>query len=121
MCKPGQPWDSGYFEWLAHAKVIIVLLSENYFKSNACKREFKQACNCVPDPRVLDKSVIPIVVSELSFKYPNADPNCPADLKAELNQRNCFPDPSQGHLMCDFDNNMAAVVGLVQSVLGHGP
>ena len=96
---PGQPWDAGYFEWNQQARVRLMLLSPGYFGSPACIKEFKAACNdvhslatssCVtrvsvqvPQPRGEDQAIIPVVLTPLEWKYPSADPDCPADLKAE--------------------------------------
>ena len=74
MCLAGQPWDDGYYSWLDHSVVKLILLSENYFENSACKMEFKMACNKVPDPRSMGKVVIPVVLTTLPWRYPGSDP-----------------------------------------------
>lgn len=117
MCKPGQPWDAGYFQWLSRATVILPLLSDGYFESNPCQLEFKEACNQVPDPCATQRTVIPVVVTRLSHRMPADNPSCPANLKAQLNQRNCFPSTGQPYdkeaLMDDFQTRMAELIALV--------
>eukprot|EP00656_Telonema_subtile_P000453 TRINITY_DN10207_c0_g2_i3.p1 TRINITY_DN10207_c0_g2~~TRINITY_DN10207_c0_g2_i3.p1 ORF type:complete len:471 (-),score=80.78 TRINITY_DN10207_c0_g2_i3:3-1415(-) len=120
MCRPGQPWDAGYFAWLRHAKVKLILLSPGYFKSAACRLEFKEACNQVPDPRVADQAVIPVVVTSLPWKYPAADPHCPPDLQAQLNQRNCYPDPNEGAVMDDPERFLPGLISVIEPFLGYG-
>ena len=107
------PWDVGYFTWLTHAKVILVLLSPTYFDSPACKLEFKEACNIVPDPEASEKLMLPVVVRALPWTFPAAQPGLRADIVAQLNQRNCFPNPCNGALMDDFDGNMQQLMELM--------
>ena len=64
MCEPGRLWSDLYFEWMNHAAVILVMLSEGYFTTKACRNEFQDAVQKqVPDINVKDRIVIPLVVS----------------------------------------------------------
>merc|ERR1719506_470062 len=128
MCEPGRLWSDLYFEWMNHCPVIFIMLSENYFCSPACRAEFENAVvKQVPDINDKDRIVIPLVVSELSFKYPTDDPvltnNSDPDLQAfcdlalkELGQRNCFPNPADGPFIGgskSFEQNMAELINVV--------
>merc|ERR1711959_273046 len=103
------------------AKIVLVLLSQTYFKSRACQKEFKRACALI-DPRAKNKKVIPVVVEALPWRYPGNDDNgaCPPDLQADLAERNCFPDPKNGCLMDQFGDNMALLMEeMIAPVLGN--
>ena len=70
MCEPGRLWSDLYFEWMNHAAVFLVMLSENYFHSSACRAEFENAmCQQVPDSHSQDRIVVPLVVSAASLLY----------------------------------------------------
>jgi hypothetical protein len=119
MCKPGQPWDGGYYTWLERATVILVLLSPSYFGSQACKDEFLAACNAVPDSTQNDKLLLPVVVTSLPWKYPNSEEavGTTPRIRAKLNQRNCYPNPAHGALMDSPETHMPGLLGLVNDVL----
>lgn len=64
LCPAGEYWKEVYFEWAKHAAVHAIMLSENYFGSQACREEFAEFIKQVP--YVMgneDRIVIPLVVS----------------------------------------------------------
>ena len=80
MCEPGRLWSDLYFEWINHAAVILIMLSENYFDSPACRNEFEDAVQKqVPDVNdservVRGRSGYPTRARLIGRKVPALDP-----------------------------------------------
>lgn len=120
-CPPGKAWHQGYFEWLSRAKVVLVLLSPNYFGSDACKAEFEEACTKItPDDD--SRVVIPVIVQSLRSEtnpkgYPTEMLHQWKSHSAMLGRRNCFPAPSEGTLMDNFEVHMQTLMEELLHVL----
>ena len=98
-----------------HAAVFLMMLSENYFASASCCKEFEAAClTHVMDPKDANRVVLPLVASPLSFKFPTEDPQCPEHLKQQLALRNCLPNPKDGSFSTNFDRSIAALINVIE-------
>eukprot|EP00656_Telonema_subtile_P052904 TRINITY_DN74_c0_g1_i4.p1 TRINITY_DN74_c0_g1~~TRINITY_DN74_c0_g1_i4.p1 ORF type:complete len:675 (-),score=123.74 TRINITY_DN74_c0_g1_i4:276-2300(-) len=114
MTKPGQDAAESHFKWLQRAQVRLMLLSKGFFCDPDCKLQFKTACTHVPDPGDAQNAVLPIVVKKLPWQHPKDDPNCPADIQAQLIQRNCYPQTTAGALLDDFPRFMPGLIREIQ-------
>ena len=55
-------------EWMEHAAVFLLMQSETYFGSSACREEFENAVvKQVPDNSDESRVVIPLVVCKISI------------------------------------------------------
>jgi len=112
----GQDWQVEWFGVLPECDVLIVMLSQSYFKSEACVNELVAACKA-------RKPIIPIYLEKVdvsgSFLGPGTPQRKMANFIRPHIQGNCVPPPDQGFFpganAADFRRNMATLTQTIQS------
>lgn len=118
MVEAGQNWQLEWYGVLPEAKVVVVMLSSAFFKSNACVKELITALS-------QDKYVIPLFLEKVSLKGNFLGDSAKAVKEANFIKlkglsANCIPPPDQGLFQGtgpeDFLRNAQTLTNRIQKV-----
>ena len=112
----GASWQNAWFGKLPECKVLVLMLSKSYFKSDACIKELQKACE-------IDKPIIPIYLEEVDtaghFLGETNDQIPTANVIRLHISGNRVPPPDQGFFQgngaADFRRNMSTLIDVVRS------
>ena len=123
MVKAGQNWQLEWYGVLPQSKVVIVMLSREFFKSGACVKELITALS-------QDKYVIPLFLEDVPLKGNFLGESVTAQKEAAFIKlkglsANCIPPPDQGHFpgqgAADFLRNAQTLVERIQQITADTP